>query len=376
MQIDHITLRVLRIPLVTPFTTSFSTQTARTVLTIELAARANSKEVIGWAECGALAEPVYSDEYAAGAADVIERFLIPRLLAASHDGTLNVETVATYLEPIVGHRMAKAALEAAVLDAQLKASNTSFATYLGVTRDKVPSGVSIGIQRDIPTLLNVVAGYLDEGYQRIKLKIQPGWDIAPVRAVREAHPDVPLQVDANAAYTLVDAPHLSQLDPFDLLLIEQPLAHDDLRQHAELARHLSTPMCLDESVVSARSAADAIVLGAAAVINIKPSRVGGYLEARRIHDLARASGIAVWCGGMLETGLARGANAALAGLPGFTLPGDISASSRFYDRDLTAPYVLDDGHIAVPTFAGLCEAPDLALVKEFTTDVREIPVAS
>ena len=375
MQIDHVTLRTLRIPLVTPFTTSFSTQTARTVLVMEIAARVNGQEVTGWGECGALAEPVYSDEYAAGVVDVTDRFLLPRLHEASRNGTLAAESVAVHLEPIIGHRMAKAALEAAILDAQLKASHTSFATYLGVTRTRVPSGVSVGIQDSIPQLLEVVASYLDEGYQRIKLKIQPGWDVDPVRAVREAHPDVPLQVDANAAYTLVDAAHLRRLDPFDLLLIEQPLAEDDLRQHAELARAMTTPMCLDESVVSASSAADAIHLGAAAVINIKPSRVGGYLEARRIHDLARASGIAVWCGGMLETGLARGANAALAALPGFTLPGDISASSRFYAQDLTAPYVLEDGHIAVPTFAGLCEDPDAATLAEFTTDVRDVAFA-
>ncbi|MDN4479398.1 o-succinylbenzoate synthase [Demequina muriae] len=375
MQIDHVTLRTLRIPLVTPFTTSFSTQTARTVLTVEVSARVAGREVTGWGECGALAEPVYSDEYAAGAADVIERFLLPRLAAASADTVLTAETVGELLEPVVGHRMAKAALEAAILDAQLKAAGTSFATYLGVTRDRVPSGVSVGIQDSIRALLDAVAGYLDEGYQRIKLKIQPGWDVEPVRAVREAHPDVALQVDANAAYTLVDAAHLRRLDEFDLLLIEQPLAEDDLRQHAELARAMATPMCLDESVVSAASAADAIQLGAAAVINIKPSRVGGYLEARRIHDVARASGIAVWCGGMLETGLARGANAALAGLPGFTLPGDISASSRFYARDLTTPYVIENGSIAVPTFPGLCEQPEADALAEFSTEVREVSPA-
>lgn len=375
MHIDHVTLRTLRIPLVTPFTTSFSTQTARTVLTLEIAARVNGQDVTGWGECGALAEPVYSDEYAAGVVDVTERFLLPRLHEVSQDGALTAEAVAAHLEPIIGHRMAKAALEAAILDAQLKAANTSFATYLGATRDRVPSGVSVGIQDSIPQLLDVVADYLDQGYQRIKLKIQPGWDIEPVRAVRERHPDVPLQVDANAAYTLADAAHLRRLDPFELLLIEQPLAHDDLRQHAELARVMTTPMCLDESVVSASSAADAIHLGSAAVINIKPSRVGGYLEARRIHDVARAAGVAVWCGGMLETGLARGANAALAALPGFTLAGDISASSRFYAHDITSPYVLEDGYIAVPTFAGLCEAPDHQALAEFTTDVREVTYA-
>ncbi|GIG54398.1 o-succinylbenzoate synthase [Demequina activiva] len=376
IQIDHVTLREVRMPLVAPFTTSFSTQTARTLIAVEVAARMGGREVTGWGECGALAEPVYSEEYAAGAMDVTERFLLPRLAQVQRDGSLTAETVGEHLEPVVGHRMAKAALEAAVLDAQLKAAGTPFATYLGVTRDRVPSGVSVGIQDSIPQLLDVVAGYLAEGYQRIKLKIQPGWDVDPVRAVREAHPDVPLQVDANAAYTLVDSAHLRRLDAFELLLIEQPLAEHDLRQHAALAQVMTTPMCLDESVVSAASAADAIAMGAAAVINIKPSRVGGYLEARRIHEVARAAGVAVWCGGMLETGLARGANAALAGLPGFTLPGDISASSRFYDRDLTTPYVIEDGYIRVPEFAGLCEEPDADALADFTVSERRLDVAA
>ncbi|WP_062076359.1 o-succinylbenzoate synthase [Demequina globuliformis] len=375
MQIDHVTLHSLRIPLVAPFTTSFSTQHARTVVAVEVAAMTDHGEITGWGECGALAEPVYSEEYADGAVDVIERFALPRLARAQRERPLTAETVGEHLAPIVGHRMAKAALESAILDAQLKASRTSFADYLGVTASRVASGVSVGIQDSVDALLEAVAGFVDQGYQRIKLKIQPGWDLEPVRAVREAHPDVPLQVDANAAYTLTDSAHLRALDDFDLLLIEQPLGEADMRQHAELARVMRTPMCLDESVVSAQSAADAIAWGAAAVINIKPSRVGGYLEARRIHDVARASGIAVWCGGMLETGLARGANAALAGLPGFTLPGDISASDRFYVRDLTTPYVLRDGHIDVPTFPGLCEEPDAEAVANFAVASTRVDVA-
>jgi O-succinylbenzoate synthase len=226
--------------------------------------------------------------------------------------------------------------------------------------------VSVGIQPSVQQLLAVVGDYLDQGYVRIKLKIMPGWVVEPVRAVRERFgDDLLLQVDANAAFTLVDAPLLSQLDAFGLLLIEQPLAEDDLRQHAELARYLTTPVCLDESIVSAKIAADALAMGACRVINVKPGRVGGYLEAKRIHDLARANGIAVWCGGMLETGLGRAANAALAALPGFTLPGDISASARFYATDITEPFVIDDGHIAVPTGPGLGVAP----IPEILTDV-------
>jgi O-succinylbenzoate synthase len=269
--------------------------------------------------------------------------------------------------------MAKAAVEMALLDAELRIAGQSFATFFGAVRDRVPSGVSVGIMETVPQLLDVVAGYLDEGYVRIKLKIEPGWDVEPVRAVRERFgDDLLLQVDANTAYTLADARHLARLDPFDLLLIEQPLPEDDMRGHAELARRITTPVCLDESVTSARAAADAIALGACQVINVKPGRVGGYLEARRIAAVAAASGLAVWCGGMLETGIGRGANAALAACPEFTLPGDVSASGRFYARDLTEPFVLDDGHIRVPTGPGIGidVLPDH--LEEFTTSVETI----
>ncbi|WP_084126978.1 o-succinylbenzoate synthase [Demequina sp. NBRC 110054] len=368
MRITHVALRTLDLPLVAPFTTSFSTQTHRRVLVLELHADVDGVEVVGWGECGALSEPVYSEEYTAGVIDVMTTYLFPMLFEAQRKAPLTAETVAHHLERIVGHRMAKAAVEMAVLDAQLRAAGTSFADYLGVTRTSVPSGVSIGIQDSVPQLLDVVQGYLDEGYVRIKLKIKPGWDLDPVRAVREAHPDVPLQVDANAAYTLVDANHLAKLDEFDLLLIEQPLAEDDMRQHAELATRMRTPMCLDESVVSVTKAADAIAMGAAQIINIKPSRVGGYLEARRIHDLASAHGIAVWCGGMLETGIGRAANAALAGMPGFTLPGDISASDRFYAEDITDPFVIEDGQLAIPREPGLARVPDAGRLEAATVD--------
>ncbi|MEV8636377.1 o-succinylbenzoate synthase, partial [Streptosporangium sp. NPDC051023] len=208
---------------------------------------------------------------------------------------------------------------------------------------------------------------------RIKLKIEPGWDLAPVQAVRERFgPDLLLQVDANAAYTLADAPHLAKLDTHDLLLIEQPLADDDLVQHAQLARQLRTPVCLDESIHSADHAAAAITLGSCSIINIKPGRVGGYLEARRIHDLARAHGIAVWCGGMLETGLGRAANVALAALPGFTLPGDTSGSNRYYATDITEPFVLQDGHLPVPTGPGIGVDPIPDLLREVTVSTEWI----
>jgi O-succinylbenzoate synthase len=217
-------------------------------------------------------------------------------------------------------------------------------------------------------LLDAVTSYVDKGYLRIKLKIAPGWDVEPVRAVRERFgADLALQVDANTAYTLADARQLARLDPFDLLLIEQPLCEDDLRGHAELARLVRTPICLDESITSARAAAAAIALRACTIINIKPGRVGGYLEARRIHDVCVAHGVAVWAGGMLETGLGRAANVALAALPGFTLPGDTSASDRYYARDITPAFVLKNGHLEVPTGAGLGVDPDPQALAEATT---------
>ncbi|MDP5228537.1 MULTISPECIES: o-succinylbenzoate synthase [Arthrobacter] len=363
MIIESLQLREVSLPIVAPFTTSFGTQTQKRTYLLRVAGTvqtaAGAVEAVGWGECVALADPVYSSEYLGGARAVTEQYLVPALKEAQEAGAeLTAETVSARLEHIVGHRMAKAALEMAVLDAQLTAHGLSFATYLGATRTEVPSGVSVGIQDSVEDLLRTVGGYLEEGYVRIKLKIQPGWDVEPVAAVRKEFGDgVPLQVDANAAYTLVDSRQLHRLDEFGLLLIEQPLAEDDLLQHAKLAQLMSTPLCLDESIESAKDAADAISLGAASVINIKPGRVGGYLEARRIHDLARAHGVAVWCGGMLETGLGRAANAALAALDGFTLPGDISASGRFYAEDVTEPIVLDHGTVAVPSGPGLGATP-------------------
>jgi O-succinylbenzoate synthase len=272
------------------------------------------------------------------------------------------------LRAFKGHWMSKAALEMAVLDAELRASGRSFARELGAVKDKVPSGVSVGIHDSVGALLETVAGYLAAGYVRVKLKIEPGWDIEPVRAVRERFgADLLLQVDANTAYTLTDARHLARLDEFGLLLMEQPLDEEDVLGHAELAKVVKTPICLDESITSARTAAAAISLGACSIINIKPGRVGGYLEARRIHDVAAAHGVAVWCGGMLETGIGRAANLALGALPGFTLPGDTSASDRYYKTDITEPFVLSDGHLDVPTGPGLGVTPIASELAPVTT---------
>jgi O-succinylbenzoate synthase len=366
MRLHGFELRRVAMPLVSPFRTSFSTQTARDILLV----RALTDGADGWGECVALGDPLYSPEYVDGAVDVMRRHFIPAL-----GGVTDAPGVGEALKPFKGHRMSKGALEMAVLDAELRTEGRSFARELGSTRDRVPCGVSVGIMDSIPALLDAVDAYLAEGYVRIKLKIEPGWDVEPVRAVRERFgDDVLLQVDANTAYTLRDARLLAKLDDFDLLLIEQPLEEEDVLGHAELAKIVRTPICLDESITSAQTAAAAIRLGATSVINIKPGRVGGYLEARRIHDLAVAHGIAVWCGGMIESGIGRAANVALASLPGFTLPGDVSASDRFYRQDITAPFVMRDGHLDVPTGPGLGVEPDEAILESLTTWVERVAI--
>jgi o-succinylbenzoate synthase len=269
-----------------------------------------------------------------------------------------VEGLADALRWLRGNRMARAGLEMAVLDAELRAGGRPLAEYLGAERDRVPCGVSVGITSSVDALLEQVDGYAAQGYRRVKLKIEPGRDVDRVTAVRDAFPHVPLSVDANAAYRLTDLPVFEALDALDLMMIEQPLGHEDLLDHAALQRRIATPVCLDESIRSAEDARAAIAMGACRIINIKAGRVGGLLEARRIHDVARNEGIPVWCGGMLETGIGRAANLALAALPGFTLPGDTSASERYFAEDLTQPFVLEaDGTMKVPTGPGLGVEP-------------------
>ena len=350
MKLHAVELRRIKLSLVAPFETSFGVQTERDILLLH--ALTDGHE--GWGECVAGEEPTYSSEYVEGAQAVLISHLIPRLL----DRDISAADVGRILRPVHGHNMAKAALEMAVLDAELRARGESFAKFFGATREAVDCGVSVGIHRSIAELLETVGAYLEQGYRRIKLKIKPGWDVEPVSAVRERFGDVPLQVDANTAYTLADAEHLAALDPFKLLLIEQPLPEEEVLAHAKLARLVGTPICLDESITSAQAAADAIELGACRIINVKPGRVGGYLEGRKIHDLCAERGIPVWMGGMLETGLGRAGNVAMAAMPNFTLPGDTSASDRYYHRDITEPFVLDEGRLAVPRGPGLGVTPD------------------
>lgn len=346
MTIDAVELRVVRLPLVTPFRTAQGSQDERVALLV----RVITADGDGWADCGVSPEPFYEPEFLTATRAVMAGYLVPMLRA---EPALTAARVQQVLAPVKGHQMAKAALETALLDAELRAAGMSLARYLGAVTGRVPVGVSVGIPGSLSELLSRVEGYLAEGYRRIKLKIEPGWDIEPVRAVRERFgPGVALQVDANMAYTPATAAALRALDEFGLLLIEQPLAADDLLGHASLAAVLATPVCLDESITSPRLAAAALRLGACSIVNIKAARVGGYLAARAIHDLCAASGIPVWCGGLLETGIGRAANLALAACPNFTLPGDISATARYYREDITAPFVLDDGCLPVPDGPG------------------------
>lgn len=350
MKLEALELVRVRMPLVRPFRTSFGLQDERHVLLV----RAITDVAEGWGECVAGDEPIYNEEYVDGAEHVIRHWLAPALFACEPAERLTAATVAPALARYRGHLMAKAALESALLDAQLRAAGMPLVDFLGGVRDRTDSGVSLGITNTVDELLDRIGGCLAAGYRRIKLKVQPGWDVGPLTAVRERFgDDLLLQVDANTAYRRADIPHLRQLDRFGLLLLEQPFEPDDFGTHAELARTTATPVCLDESILSAENAAAAISAGACDVVNIKAGRVGGLLEARRVHDVCSAFGIPVWCGGMLETGVGRAANVALATLPGFTLPADTAASELYYRVDVTEPFVLEDGGLRVPEGAGI-----------------------
>lgn len=367
MTIDALRLHSLQMPLVRPFRTSFGTQYVRDVMLVEAI---DSDGAQGWGECVTLGWPGYNAEYTAGAIQVIKEYLAPIVLG--NDWT--PDGVDAAMKVVRGHHIARASVGTAVLDVWLRRASTSLGDYLGATRAEVDCGVSVGIptSESIEELLEEVGMYVDAGYRRIKLKIEPGWDIEPVAVVRERWPTIPLQVDANQAYSREHAHHLARLDEFDLLLIEQPLEEEDWWGHALIARACSTPICLDESILSTESAESAIEFGAASNINIKPGRVAGFLEAKKIHDLCLSREVPVWCGGMLETGIGRAANVALAALPGFTLPGDTSASNRYYAEDVTEPFVLRDGRLAVPTGPGIGVVPIPENLRSMAVAVEEL----
>jgi O-succinylbenzoate synthase len=300
----------------------------------------------------------------------MREFLAPALLGADDIGAEDVDRVLAFVR---GHPMAKATLANAFLDATLRAEGRSLASFLGAERNRVACGVSVGIAATTEALLEQVAAYLAEGYRRIKLKIEPGVDVERVGAVRAAHPGILLSVDANAAYRIEDADIFRRLDAFDLLMVEQPLHHEDLVEHARLQREIETPLCLDESIRSAAGAAAAIELGACRIVNVKQGRVGGILEARRVHDVCASRDVPVWCGGMLETGIGRATNLALAAMPGFTLPGDTSASRRYFPEDLTEPFELaPDGTMGVPDGPGIGVEPLLGRLEASTLRVERL----
>lgn len=361
MKIDGVELRVLRMRLLKPFRTSFGVQQERYPLLVRLDIDGRSY----WGECVAGEGPWYSYETVETAWQILKGYLLPAVIGRE---LANVDALETLFAPVRGHHMAKASVEMAFTGALAERARKPLASFLGGVRDRVETGVSIGIQPTVDALLESIGSHLAEGYRRIKVKIEPGWDVMAIGAVRERYPEITLMADANSAYGLDDAAHLAQLDRFGLLMLEQPLATGDLVDHATLQRQIRTPICLDESIESARDARQALQLGACRVINIKPGRVGGFAESRRIHDIAANAGVPVWCGGMLETGIGRACNVALATLPNFRLPGDISASNRYWAEDIVEPaFVLArGGTISVPTRWGLGVRVRVDLVERLT----------
>jgi O-succinylbenzoate synthase len=365
--VERVGMRLVRLPLKEGFETSFGRIQSRLIFLVTIEANGFT----GWGEVVAAEKPLYSYETIGTAYHVIRDYLAQTLMAEPVTG---LSDLAGRFAAFKGHNMAKAGLELAYMDLLARMQNMSLSELVGGTRKRVPVGVSLGIQPTLEDLLERVDSYLALGYQRIKLKIMPGWDLAVVAEVRRRHPDILLSVDANTAYTLKDLDHLKALDDFNLLMIEQPLDHDDLLDHAKLQAELNTPICLDESITTLRRAEHALALGSCRVINIKIGRVGGYSQALPIHNLCHQRDIPVWCGGMLESGIGRAHNLALASLPGFILPGDISASSRYFHRDLISPAVevAADGTAEVPVGRGLGFEVDLSYIESCTETAEQI----
>ncbi len=361
MHIERIELRVLQLPLVRHFETSFRRSFGRDTILVTVWADG----VAGWGESPVEDGPWYSPETVETAWHVQRDFLVPLLLGQE---IATADEAFARMARVRGHAMAKTGLEEALWDVEARQKGVSVAHLLGSTRPAIESGVSVGIQDTPDELLAQVEGYLAQGYRRIKVKIKLGWDVEIVRRLRERWPDVPLMVDANSAYTLADAERLAALDDFGLLMIEQPLAYDDIYEHSLLQPRLRTPLCLDESIHTPAHARTALELGSCRIINIKPGRVGGLGQARRIHDLCHARGAPVWCGGLLETGVGRAHNVAIASLPGYTLPGDVSASDRYFARDVVEPpFRLNaDGTITVPTGPGIGVEIDHPFLEQVT----------
>jgi O-succinylbenzoate synthase len=366
MKIERIDLYHISMPLVSPFGTSFGTQSQRDCLILAM----YSEGLVGWGECVATNDPGYSYETAVTAWHILSDFLIPSILGKDLQEPADV---VGWMSSVRGHPLAKATIDQAAWDITAKRDGLSLAQKLALPypegpKDRVNVGVSIGIQPTIKETLAVIERHLGEGYGRIKLKIKPGWDMELAHAARETFPGVPIMLDANSAYTLDDVSIFQAMDDLDLLMIEQPLGYTDIYDHSRLRPQIKSPLCLDESIHSTGDTRLALALQACDIINIKPARVSGWTEARQIHDMGRAAGIGLWIGGMLETGVGRAAQLALAALPGITLPGDISATSRYYEHDIATPFFLnaEDSTITVPTGPGLGIEIDRARLEEVT----------
>jgi len=361
MRLEQLTLRELRMKLIAPFETSMETTTIRRVLLTE----AVVEGVTGWGECVAGESPSYSPETTDTGWHILRDHLWRLLKGKRFESASQVRDL---LASVRGHNMAKAAVEAAIWDAEARQKEIPLSRLLGGTRQEIASGVSVGIKTSLEELVQAVKVELEAGYQRIKIKIKPGYDLEPARRLRKEFPSIKLMVDANSAYTLTDAPLLKQLDDSYLMMIEQPLGWDDLFAHIELQNKLTTPICLDECIHTEEQALAAIRLGACRIINIKLGRVGGYTSARRIHDLCQQNSMPVWCGGMLESGIGRAHNIALSTLPNFTLPGDVTASKRYWDEDIIEPEVTvsEQGTIRVPEAPGIGFELRLDLIEKRT----------
>jgi O-succinylbenzoate synthase len=365
MQIRQMTLRELRMKLIAPFETSVEVTDIRRVILVEAEVKGSGSAVTGWGECVAGEAPSYGPETTETAWHMLRDHLWKLVRGTEIPSAADVWPM---LEPVRGHNMAKAALEAAAWDAQAKLEGVPLAKLLGGVREEIASGVSIGIKATLEELAAAVQKELAAGYQRVKIKIKPGKDLEPVKRLRKEFPSIKLMVDANSAYTLRELPVLKQLDAYHLMMIEQPLGWDDLYAHIRLQEQLATPICLDECIHTEEQAKAAVELGACRVINIKMGRVGGYTVAKRIHDLCQRHQVPVWCGGMLESGIGRAHNIALSSLANFVLPGDVAASKRYWHEDIVEPEIVvsKQGTIRVPMGPGIGFEPKRELIEKLT----------
>lgn len=363
MIIQEITIRKMKMTMKHPFTTSFGTLHEKDFLLLEAKDELGNS---GWGESVAFSAPWYNEETLETNLHIIQDFLIPLLLGKEIG---HPDEVSKLFSAIRKNNMAKSTVEGAIWDLYAKRNQMTLAQALGGERDKIEVGISIGIHEDVEDLIATVRGFVEEGYKRIKVKIKPGYDVEVMRELRKQFPDVPLMADANSAYTLDDIELLKQLDAFDLTMIEQPLASDDIIDHATLQKQMTTPICLDESIHSLEDTRKALELGSTKIINIKIGRVGGLTEAKKIHDYCMERGIPVWCGGMLESGIGRAHNVALTTLPNFVLPGDTAGSSRYWEEDVITPeVVVEDGYITVPTAYGIGYEPNFNAMDKFTVE--------